>query len=79
LLPTLVDHERFETEPTPPLTRELKIFGIKHNIQIIDLLPLMHKETRNWKSYHFSCDPHWSSFGHAVAAKLIHNILYEDP
>lgn len=68
LLPLSADFQRYDPSAPPPLSRELERFAAARGITLLDLLPLMHRHTKDWSSYFLSCDGHWSARGHAVAA-----------
>ena len=67
-VPLLQDYRRTAREGgTPPLTTALRELAAKLGIDYLDLLEV----TRNsrWNSLFLNCDPHWSEYGHRVAAE----------
>ena len=71
LVPTDRDFEAFRAGEPSPLARRLEAFDARESVTVIDLLPLMAAETRQWNRYSFSCDYHWSPFANRVAARLL--------
>lgn len=52
-----------------PLARRLRELP---GLEVVDLLPGMHRYTPNWNEYYFlPCDYHWSPFGHEVAGRIV--------
>jgi hypothetical protein len=67
-IPRADDFAATRDGPSPPLPRELAVIAQRAGIAYLDLLPAMQRGSKRW---FFSCDGHWSSAGHAEAAKLI--------
>jgi len=74
LIPSPQDFERYKSDGTSPLGKKLKKFGEKSNIQIINLLPLLYKRSREWEQYYnLPCDHHFGDYGSQVVASIIQN------
>ena len=69
-IPVAMDFNRVARDrTTPPLTRELRALSARLGITYIDLLERMNPAESS--RFFLPCDPHWSEYGHQVAAGII--------
>lgn len=66
-IPRLLDYQRAAIAGTPPLTLELKALSAELGITYIDLLEAT--KDADQSQYFLTCDGHWSSGGHQMAAE----------
>ena len=82
LLPTAADFRRYDPgNPTSPLSADLGRFAAANGMRLVDLLPDMYRNARDWNHYLLSCDGHWSVLGHQAAARVLRaklEALYRD-
>jgi DNA polymerase III epsilon subunit-like protein len=67
-----VDHVSAKPRSPLRLNRMAKSVAEEYHIDFIDLQPVFQKDfTINRKSFDFSCDSHWNTYGHKVVANTI--------
>lgn len=71
LLPAPPDFLRYQQSGESPLAVRLEALAGVDGFRFVDLLPPMYRQTDAWENYSFTCDPHWSAYGDAVAAEML--------
>lgn len=76
LIPSRVDFDSYNGLGETPLGKELQELGQDLGFQVIDLLPLMYRHTKDWDRYFFVCDGHFSHYGNEVLAHYLKEAVY---
>jgi hypothetical protein len=75
LLPVQSDLERFQERGPSPLAARLARFAQAENIELIDLLPVLARQTRDPAAYYLRCDGHFSPHGNQAAHDVVERTL----
>lgn len=78
LIPVLRDLVRHGRGEQDRLSRELAPLEDLGDVTIVNLLPVLGAAGRDWRSYYFPCDYHWTAAANYVAASYLRR-LYDAP
>jgi hypothetical protein len=75
LIPAEEDLERFQRDGPDPLSARLAGPARRIGVTLVNLLPAMAEQSRDFAAYFLPCDFHWSHYGNRVAAEIVEREL----
>ncbi len=79
LIPSRADYKRYsQNAAADPLSARLRALAERHDIRIVNLLPIMAGDLRRAQGFSHGCDPHWNGLANRVAFEHVTRALGPD-